>query len=226
MTALTLLLAGLTAFAGAQEAVVRGRVTAQPRVTGRISPDQAYSDRELSTARRLDYKHLAGLVVYAVALDTPSAPAQVRPGAVKAEKGWRGWRLTPEFQAVSAGAPVAFSNAGKDRVTLVAGGGSAGPLALTLEPGAEVLRPLGTVGLYRLSCLEDARAEARVFAAGPHFALAGPEGAYELRLPPGRYSVTAWHERLPPRSEELDLVAGETRALDFQLSVRQLPEVP
>lgn len=225
MTGLTLLLAGLTAAAAAQDAVVRGRVTARPRVTGRVWVDPAYSDPALAAARRLDYKHLKGLVVYAVALDTPSAAAPA-PGLVTAEKGWRGWRLTPEFQAVSAGAPVVFRNAGKQRVTVVAGGVSAGSLAVAVGPGAEVNRVLEDVGLYRLSCLEDARGEARVFAAGSHHALAGPEGAYELRLPAGRYSVTAWHERLPPRSEELNLAAGESRSLDFELSVRQLPEVP
>lgn len=226
MAALALLVA-LATGAAAQEAVLGGRVSAVPRVTRRAPADDAYSDRELATARRLDYKHLTGVVVYAVPLDTPSAAVPVpAPGAVTVQKGWRGLRLTPEFSAVATGAEVVFSNAGKDRVTVVAGGGSAGPLAVALAPGSEVRRPLEAVGLYRLSCLEDARAEARVFVGGPYLAAADREGRYELRLPAGRYAVTAWHERLPPRTAELDVAAGERRALDFELTVRVLPEVP
>lgn len=226
MAGLTLLLA-LAAGAAAQDAVLAGRVTAVPRVTRRAPADDAYADRELSTARRLDYKHLTGVVVYAVPLDTPSAAAPApAPGLVTVEKGWRGLRLTPEFQAVAAGADAVFRSAAKDPVTVVAGGGSAGPLAVTLEPGQELRRPLEAAGLYRLSCLEDARAEARVFAGGAYQAVADRDGRYALRLPAGRYAVTAWHERLPPLTEELDAAAGESRALDFTLSVRVLPQVP
>lgn len=226
MAVLALLLA-LAAGAAAQDAVLAGRVTAVPRVTRRAPADDAYADRELSTARRLDYKHLSGVVVYAVPVDTPSALVPVpAAGALAVEKAWRGLRLTPEFQAVAPGADVVFRSAAKDPVTVVAGGGSAGPLAVALAPGEAVRRPLPAPGLYRLSCLEDARAEARVFVAGPHFAVADREGRYELRLPPGRYSVTAWHERFPPLTEEWAAAAGERRALDFQLTVRTLPEVP
>ena len=93
MTTLSLLLAGLTAAAGAQDAVLRGRVTAQPRVTRRGPADDAYSDRELATARRLDYKHLKGVVVYAVPLDTPTAPVPAPlGGAVTVEA--QGTKLT------------------------------------------------------------------------------------------------------------------------------------
>lgn len=50
----------------------------------------------------------------------------------------------------------------------------------------------------------------------PFFCVSDVDGAFELpALPPGRYELTAWHERLGAQKFELDLAAGECKSVRF-----------
>ena len=52
----------------------------------------------------------------------------------------------------------------------------------------------------------------------PVFAVTGSDGSYELKgLPPGDYTVTAWHEKLSPVDQKVTVAAKESKALDFTL---------
>lgn len=56
------------------------------------------------------------------------------------------------------------------------------------------------------------------------FALAGKDGAYEIKgVPPGEYTVKTWYEkpkRLKSKSAKVTVKAGEEASLDFSLSRR------
>jgi hypothetical protein len=50
----------------------------------------------------------------------------------------------------------------------------------------------------------------------PYFAVSDNSGSFELKdLPPGTYTITAWHEKLGPQSQKLTVSAGESKTLDF-----------
>jgi len=50
----------------------------------------------------------------------------------------------------------------------------------------------------------------------PYFAVTGPDGKFELRsLPPGTYTVEAWHERLGTATEKVTLGEKETKDVMF-----------
>jgi hypothetical protein len=50
----------------------------------------------------------------------------------------------------------------------------------------------------------------------PFFAVSDQFGNYEIRgLPPGKYKLVAWHERLGEQELELTIVPGENRKIDF-----------
>jgi len=55
-------------------------------------------------------------------------------------------------------------------------------------------------------------------------ATSGPDGAYLLRVPPGRYRIHFGHTSFVPRDFVLDLAAGESRALDLRLEIERLSE--
>jgi plastocyanin len=49
-----------------------------------------------------------------------------------------------------------------------------------------------------------------------HFAVTGDDGHFALsELPPGHYTVTAWHETYGTQSREITITAGESLSLDF-----------
>jgi hypothetical protein len=49
-----------------------------------------------------------------------------------------------------------------------------------------------------------------------HFAVTGQDGAFRLPdLPPGKYTVTVWHETYGTLHQELSVTNGENRTLDF-----------
>jgi plastocyanin len=50
----------------------------------------------------------------------------------------------------------------------------------------------------------------------PFFAVSDQFGNYEIRgLPPGKYKLVAWHERLGEQEMEITIVPGESRKIDF-----------
>jgi plastocyanin len=52
----------------------------------------------------------------------------------------------------------------------------------------------------------------------PLFAITGPDGAFTLKgLPPGTYTIAAWHERLGTIEQRLTIAAREAKTLDLAL---------
>jgi plastocyanin len=49
-----------------------------------------------------------------------------------------------------------------------------------------------------------------------HATLSGDDGAFSLKgLPPGKYTVTAWHERFGTQSQEVTVGSGDTPRVNF-----------
>ncbi len=50
----------------------------------------------------------------------------------------------------------------------------------------------------------------------PYFAVTGKDGSFDLRdLPPGEYTIEAWHEKLGKVTQKITVAPGETKTLDF-----------
>jgi hypothetical protein len=50
----------------------------------------------------------------------------------------------------------------------------------------------------------------------PFFSVSGTDGSYKISgLPPGQYTVVAWHEKLGEQTVDLFLAGSEQRSLDF-----------
>jgi hypothetical protein len=59
----------------------------------------------------------------------------------------------------------------------------------------------------------------------PYFAVANTKGDYTiLNVPPGTYSLRAWHERLPSQSKTIKVPDSGSVKVDFTLSVKNLPK--
>jgi len=50
----------------------------------------------------------------------------------------------------------------------------------------------------------------------PYFAVTGKDGSFKLpSLPPGEYTVEAWHEKLGTMTQKITVAAGESKTVDF-----------
>jgi plastocyanin len=50
----------------------------------------------------------------------------------------------------------------------------------------------------------------------PYFAVTGKDGSFDLRnLPPGEYTLKAWHEKLGMMPQKITVTAGEAKKIDF-----------
>jgi plastocyanin len=50
----------------------------------------------------------------------------------------------------------------------------------------------------------------------PYFAVTDKNGSFDIKdLPPGTYTISAWHEKLGTQSQKITVGAGEAKTLDF-----------
>ncbi|HKA16013.1 MAG TPA: carboxypeptidase-like regulatory domain-containing protein [Myxococcota bacterium] len=171
----------------------------------------AYGDRRLRDVQLVDYSKPGTSVVY---LDLAARPGGRAELAV--EESVAGARLEPRLAVVGAGGEVAVANRttgevvvsvpAADRVERIAAGASlslradrAGPLEIYLLGAAEPARVWVSPGPW-----------VRPDASG-HFALSG--------LAPGHATLHAWHPRLPSAAADVDLRAGETATVNFEIGV-------
>ena len=53
----------------------------------------------------------------------------------------------------------------------------------------------------------------------PYFAVTGKDGSFELKnVPPGTYTVAAWHEKLGLKLEAVTIVAGAKQNVHFNFN--------
>ena len=50
----------------------------------------------------------------------------------------------------------------------------------------------------------------------PYFAVTGKNGSFDLRsLPPGTYTIKAWHEKLGTSTQKITVAANENKVINF-----------
>ena len=209
---------------------VLGEVPADPVV--RVTMDQSVCGAELTDNAVVTREgRLRGVVVWLSDIREGRALPAARRHEVMSEK----CRLEPRVQAVAAGGTLNFRNSDPvPQRTVVRRYRDGQALALIEQTGSGQVVPDDRV-LSRPGILE-LTSELRPWMRGwvavfdhPYFAVTDASGAFALEgIPPGSYTLTAWHERLGRAEQRVDVVAGEPTEVEltFGEPVEELDEAP
>jgi plastocyanin len=150
---------------------------------------------------------VAPAVVYLEAVDAPAPPPPREPATLRQHAA----RFQPAFLVVAVGQPVEMPN---DDTIFHNVFSYSRPndfdLGLYRSGEARTLR-FAHAGPVRLYCSIHERMNGLIFVTPTRlFAVADAAGAFRIAgVPPGRYRLRAWTERLPELTRDLALASGE-----------------
>jgi plastocyanin len=128
----------------------------------------------------------------------------------------------PRVQGVAVGQPILIKNS-EGTLHNVRGLSGTKSLFNVAQPphGKAVPRNLpAEAEVVRLKCdIHPWMVAWVVVNPNPYFTTSGADGSFSIsQLPPGTYTVEAWHEKLGSRSAEVTVKAGESSPLSFEFS--------
>lgn len=209
-----LALALVTLAPGARAGEVVGTVTFEgappPRPAAQVTKDGAtcgasQPDESLSTS--------AGRVAFAV-VEVEGAP---RPPPVQAALGQERCRFAPHVQAVPAGSTLVVANGDPILHSVRGWTGRRSRFELALASrGDRAQTALDRPGVIQVRCDVHAWMIAYVVVTAGPAAVSSEDGTFAVRgVPPGDYTVRAWHERLGERTLRVTVPAQGAARADF-----------
>jgi plastocyanin len=166
-----------------------------------------------------DQGNLANVVVYVSSgLTQPFAPP--KEPAVLEQKGCQ---YVPHVLPVMVGQPLAARNDDgflHNVHTLPQKNDVSNQSQPTKQ--TDVLKPVTTAEVFKAKCDVHPWMSAWIVALdNPFFGASAEDGTYAIQgLPPGKYTLTAWHESLGQQKKEVTVTAGEPVTVDFEFTVK------
>jgi len=189
-----------------------------------VASNSASADRAATLSGRVSASRLnvslATLGPIVVYLEGPSAEvvtAAQRPDIVIHQKNAR---FSPAFTVVTAGQRVSMIN--NDLIYHnVFSYSRPNDFDLGIYPAGEsrIVR-FDHPGVVRTYCsIHESMNGTILVTPTPHFAVVESNGEYRIEgVPPGRYRLVSWCEKLPLTTREIEIGAGEARAIQIDLS--------
>ncbi|MBI5774347.1 MAG: carboxypeptidase regulatory-like domain-containing protein [Verrucomicrobia bacterium] len=186
----------------------------------------AYESRKFKFAERVDYAQLRDFIVF---IDQPMTNRPAPPAKPVRIITQKDAIFKPHALPVLAGTTIEWPN--EDSIFHNVFSMSAGndfDLGLYKTPGTNgwpkiILQKPGRVDVFcsihtKMNCVI-------LVLENPFFAATDSRGRYTMtNVPPGEYTLKAWHERLPPRTQKITVSeTGEVKA-DFTLGPQAAPK--
>jgi hypothetical protein len=191
---------GIVRFVGTPAVTAPQPVTKDGAACGKEVPDESF---QVAGGR------LANVVV--IVKGAPPSP----PGRAVLDQ--QGCRFVPHVQAVPAGSTLEIVN-GDEVLHNIHGwlGRMTRFNVPTPVKGARIPVKLDRTGVIAVRCDVHGWMSAWIAVADGPAAVAGPDGAFAIRgVPAGKYTVTAWQERLGEKTAEITVPATGTARLEL-----------
>lgn len=227
---LAVVMAGQLALQPACSGTITGTVHAEGKAgtTDGSTSDGAYASRKFKFIPKVDYSAMHDFVVFieGVTATNETSTNILRVTTLKVAQ--QGATFSPHVLPVLAGTTVEWPNH-DDIYHNVFSDSDAANFDLGLyknnPPDKHVtFQSPGKVDVY---CSIHADMHCIVLVmSNPYFAVSDANGHFVIdHVPPGKYKLKAWHERLPPDTQEITVPAeGEVKA-DFTLTIKNLPQI-
>ncbi len=131
---------------------------------------------------------------------------------------------TPHVLPLLVGTAVDFPNSDAVRHNVFSPPGSAKVFNLgTYDVGVVKTVVFDVVGEIPLLCNVHAEMAGYIVSLqNPYFAITDKTGAYTIKdVPPGKYTVTTWHEKLRSASQEIEVKDGATATANLELKKKK-----
>lgn len=216
----------ISTFAG----MIVGNVSAQ----GKAGADEnsgsagAYSSRKYKFVPKVDYTAMHDFVVYIEGpIGTNTAPSTNVISVVTKKVAQQGAVFTPHVLPVEVGTTVEWPNE-DDIYHNVFSMSDAKQFDLGLYKGNPTNKwvRFDKVGRVDVFCSIHENIHCIVLVLeNPYFAATDDNGDYKiLNVPPGKYKLKAWHERLPADEKEIIVPTNGEVKVDFTLGIKNLPQ--
>jgi len=123
----------------------------------------------------------------------------------------------PHVQAAAVGTPVDILNSDPvlHNIHSYLGTSTVFNLAMPFK-GQKIVKTLAKPGLVNVKCDVHSWMHAYIVVTDAPFAVTGDDGTFVIRgVPPGTYTMTAWHEKLGEKTAQVAVPASGEVAADF-----------
>jgi plastocyanin len=180
-----------------------------PSVTRAAEPAGSISGQVATKAPKLR----AGVVVF---LDKVSG--SFRPPARPVTMDQQGMKFVPHILAVQKGQTVMFANHDAVRHNIFTPDNEKYNLG-TWGQGESKPHTFSQVGIYHQLCnVHPEMGAVIVVLENPYFAVTGDDGSFQIpNVPPGKYTLKTWSEKLPEHTQAITVTAGAPTTLHIEL---------
>ncbi len=210
---------------------ITGSVRAEPKagVENNSAGGGAYDSKKYKFVPRIDYSQMHDFVVFIEGKAGTNVAPQADVATVTTSRvAQKSAQFAPHILPVMAGTTVEWPN-NDDIFHNVFSISDAKNFDLDLYKGNPpdkrvTFDKTGKVDVYcsihaNMSCVV-------LVLENPYFASVDKDGRYTIKnVPPGKYMLKAWHERLPADEREITVPEAGTVTADFTLTIKNLPKI-
>ncbi len=199
---------------------IAGHVTLTTRVRGTPLPSSAYPTRPIQPHDVQAAPEIRNVVVYLKGVKYSGALAASRVSIRQEHESF-----VPRVVAITRGSTVDFPN-GDPFFHDVFSLSSAANFDLGhYPPGQSRSETFTKAGLVKVYCHIHSQMSASILVLDhPYFTIPDLDGNFTLsNVPPGRYTIVGWHERIGEHTATIDVEAGKPASINLSLPVEDTP---